>query len=75
MARPLSRWAPQTEGLRSGMGYVIKSALLSLLMRQHGSMIMAKTGSRDLEVLKELIEDGKISPVRVTNFGCGENTI
>jgi NADPH:quinone reductase-like Zn-dependent oxidoreductase len=46
-----------------GMSYVIKSAMMSLLMSQHGSMFMAKTGHEDLETLKGLIEAGKITPV------------
>ncbi len=46
-----------------GMGYVIKSLLLSLFMSQHGSMFIAKTGYKDLDVLKDLIEAGKITQV------------
>jgi NADPH:quinone reductase-like Zn-dependent oxidoreductase len=46
-----------------GMGYVIKAFLLSLFMRQHGSMYLTKPNHQDLVVLKELIEAGKITPV------------
>lgn len=46
-----------------GMSYVIKAALASVLMRQHGSMFMASTNSKDLTILKEMIEDGKIKPI------------
>jgi NADPH:quinone reductase-like Zn-dependent oxidoreductase len=46
-----------------GMGYVIKAFLLSPFMRQHGSMYLASPNNRDLVVLKELIEAGKVTPV------------
>jgi NADPH:quinone reductase-like Zn-dependent oxidoreductase len=46
-----------------GMSYVIKSAIMSLLMRQHGSMFMAQTGHKDLDTLRELIEAGQVTPV------------
>ncbi len=46
-----------------GMSYVLKAFLLSLFMRQHGSMYLAAPDNKDLVFLKELIEDGKITPV------------
>jgi NADPH:quinone reductase-like Zn-dependent oxidoreductase len=46
-----------------GMGYVIKAFLLSLFMRQQGSMYLASSNNEDLVVLKEFIEAGKITPV------------
>jgi NADPH:quinone reductase-like Zn-dependent oxidoreductase len=46
-----------------GMGYVFKAFLLSLIMRQHGGMYMASPTGKDLLVLKELLEMGKIKPV------------
>jgi len=46
-----------------GMGYVFKAYLLSLIMRQHGSMYLASPSGKDLLVLKELLEAGKIKPV------------
>jgi NADPH:quinone reductase-like Zn-dependent oxidoreductase len=46
-----------------GMGYVFKAFLLSPLMHQHGSMYLASPNHKDLVVLKELIESGKIRPV------------
>ena len=46
-----------------GMSYVFKAYLLSLAMRQHGSMYLASTSSKDLLVLTELIEAGKLKPV------------
>jgi NADPH:quinone reductase-like Zn-dependent oxidoreductase len=45
------------------MGYVFKAYSLSLIMRQHGSMYLATPSGKDLLVLKELIEAGKIKPV------------
>jgi NADPH:quinone reductase-like Zn-dependent oxidoreductase len=47
----------------AGMGYVLKAFVLSLFMRQHGSMFVANPNHEDLVVLKELIEAGKITPV------------
>ncbi|MBN2003672.1 MAG: NAD(P)-dependent alcohol dehydrogenase, partial [Anaerolineae bacterium] len=46
-----------------GMSYVFKAYLLSLFMRQHGSMYLASPSSKDLLVLTELIEAGKLKPV------------
>lgn len=46
-----------------GMSYVFKAYLLSLIMRHHGSMYLASPSSKDLQVLKELLEAGKIKPV------------
>jgi len=46
-----------------GMGYVIKAFLLSPFMRQQGSPFVAKPNNKDLVILKELIESGKITPV------------
>lgn len=47
----------------AGMGYVIKAFALSTFMRQHGRMYLTSVNSMDLEVLKEMIEAGKIRPV------------
>jgi NADPH:quinone reductase-like Zn-dependent oxidoreductase len=46
-----------------GMGYVIKAFLLSPFIRQQGSMYLTKTNHKDLVMLKELIESGKVTPV------------
>ncbi len=46
-----------------GMGYVFKAFLLSPFMRQQGSMYLASPNNKDLVVLKELIEAGKVTPV------------
>ncbi|UCE07520.1 MAG: NAD(P)-dependent alcohol dehydrogenase [bacterium] len=47
----------------SGMGYVIKAFMRSLFMRQQGSLFVAKSNHKDLTILKELIESGKVKPV------------
>ena len=47
----------------SGMGYVFKAFLLSPFLRQLGSMYLAVPDSRNLAVLKDLIEAGKLAPV------------
>jgi NADPH:quinone reductase-like Zn-dependent oxidoreductase len=46
-----------------GMGYVIKAFLLSPFMRQQGSMFLASPNNKDLVILKEFIEAGKLTPV------------
>lgn len=47
----------------AGMGYVFKALLLSLFMRQQGSLFVANLNRADLDFLKELIEAGKVTPV------------
>ena len=46
-----------------GMSYVIKSYLLAPFMRQQGTMYVSKPSAKDLVILKQLIEAGKITPV------------
>jgi NADPH:quinone reductase-like Zn-dependent oxidoreductase len=43
-----------------GMGYVLKAALLALLMRQHKGMFDARPNGANMEALTGLIEAGKI---------------
>jgi NADPH:quinone reductase-like Zn-dependent oxidoreductase len=45
------------------MRYVFKVFLLSPFMRQLGSMILASPNTKDLVILKDLIEAGKAKPV------------
>ena len=46
-----------------GMGYVVKAFLLSPFLRQLGSMYLAAPNGKDLSLLKEWIEAGKVKPV------------
>jgi NADPH:quinone reductase-like Zn-dependent oxidoreductase len=46
-----------------GMGYVIKAYLFSPFNSQIGGMFLAKPNRQDLLLLKELIEEGKITSV------------
>jgi len=46
-----------------GMRYVLKAFLLAPFMRQQGYMFEEKPNAKDLVILKELIEAGKITPV------------
>jgi NADPH:quinone reductase-like Zn-dependent oxidoreductase len=46
-----------------GMGYVIKAMLLSPFTPQIGNMYLASSNTDDLNVLKDLIEAGKVMPV------------
>ena len=47
----------------AGLGYVVRAFLLSIFLRQQGSMILAVPKHEDLVILKELIEVGKVTPV------------
>lgn len=47
----------------AGMGYVFKAGVLSLFMRQQGSMFVANPNHDDMGVLKDFIEAGQITPV------------
>jgi NADPH:quinone reductase-like Zn-dependent oxidoreductase len=47
----------------SGLGYVIKAFVLSLFVRQQGRPYLSTPNNEDLDVLKELIEAGKVTPV------------
>jgi NADPH:quinone reductase-like Zn-dependent oxidoreductase len=46
-----------------GMGYVLKAFALSPFTRQVASMYMASPNDKDLVVLQDLIEAGKVKPV------------
>jgi NADPH:quinone reductase-like Zn-dependent oxidoreductase len=56
----------------AGMGYVIQALVLSLFMRQHGSLFVTNPNHEDLVVLKEFIEDGKITPVIDNTYPLSE---
>ena len=47
----------------AGMGYVIKASVRSMFLHQQGSLKVTKPNHKDLIVLKELIEAGKVKPV------------
>lgn len=46
-----------------GMSYVLKAFLLSPFMRQQDKPLFTTTNGNDLDVLRELIEAGKVTPV------------
>jgi NADPH:quinone reductase-like Zn-dependent oxidoreductase len=45
------------------MRYVIAAFIRSLFMHQQGGLRMTQSNHRDLVILKEFIESGKIKPV------------
>ena len=47
----------------SGMPYILKATFVSLFVKQQGSTYMATPKPGDLVELKELIEEGKVTPV------------
>jgi NADPH:quinone reductase-like Zn-dependent oxidoreductase len=47
----------------AGMSYVFKALLLSLFMRQQGSLFVANPNSKDMDFLKDLIETGQVTPI------------
>jgi len=47
----------------AGMGYVFRAFVLSLFMRRQGAMFLAVPRTDDLNILKDLIESGKITSV------------
>ena len=47
----------------AGMWYVIKAFVLSMFMRQQGGLKVTKPNNKDLMILKELIESGKVIPI------------
>ena len=47
----------------AGMGYVIMAFALSIFVRQQGRPFIAASNTKDLLVLKDLIEAGKVAPV------------
>ncbi|MGB7295673.1 MAG: NAD(P)-dependent alcohol dehydrogenase [Candidatus Aminicenantales bacterium] len=55
-----------------GMGYVFKAYFLSVFGRRHGRPFLASINNKDLVVLKEFIESGKVTPVIDRNYPLGE---
>ena len=47
----------------SGMGFVIKALVRSAFVRQQGRPFLSTPNQEDLEVLRELLESGKVTPV------------
>jgi NADPH:quinone reductase-like Zn-dependent oxidoreductase len=55
-----------------GMGYVFKAYILSIFGRRQGRPFLASVNNKDLVILKELIESGKITPVIDRTYPLGE---
>jgi len=58
---PAGRIQPNTG--HGGMGYVLKSLMLSFLSRKHGKLFISEPNRKDLLAIKELLEGGKVAPV------------
>jgi NADPH:quinone reductase-like Zn-dependent oxidoreductase len=54
------------------MGYVCKAYALAPVRREHGSMYVAEPESRNLALLKELIEAGHVTPVIEETYPLSE---
>ena len=55
-----------------GMGYVFKAYFLSMFGRRHGRPFLASINNKDLVLLKDLIESGKVRPVIDRTYSLGE---
>lgn len=55
-----------------GMSYVFKAFLLAPFMSQQGKPLMTLNNQKDLIVLKELIESGKVKPVIDRTYSLNE---
>jgi NADPH:quinone reductase-like Zn-dependent oxidoreductase len=58
----------------AGMGYVMKAAVLSQLMRQQGGLFVTTPHHRDLDLLKQHIEAGRIVPVVDRTYAFSETS-
>ena len=58
----------------AGMGYVIQAAVRSLYVQQQGKLFMARPNRADLEVLKDIIEAGKVAPVIDRTYSLAETS-
>jgi len=47
----------------AGMGYIVKAFVRSVFVHQQGRPFVSRPNNKDLVVLKELIESGKVTPV------------
>jgi NADPH:quinone reductase-like Zn-dependent oxidoreductase len=55
-----------------GMGYVIKAYALSAVSRQVGSPFLTNPNSQDLDFIRTLIEQGKVTPVIDRSYPLSE---
>jgi NADPH:quinone reductase-like Zn-dependent oxidoreductase len=56
----------------AGMGWVMAVALQAMFVRQQGALFVGATNSESLLALKDLIEDGKVTPVIDRTYPLGE---
>jgi NADPH:quinone reductase-like Zn-dependent oxidoreductase len=57
---------------QAGMGWIIAAALTAPFVRQQGGVFVAATDSDSLLALKDLIEDGKVTPVVDRTYSLAE---
>ncbi len=58
----------------SGLGYIIKALISSLIIRQQGRTYLSVPKKQDLVVLKDLVETGKVKPVIDKTYSLSETS-
>lgn len=58
----------------SGLGYIIKALISSLIIRQQGRTYLSVPKKQDLVVLKDLVETGKVKPVIDNTYSLSETS-
>jgi len=57
---------------RAGMGFVVRALVRSLFVRQQGRPFLSVPNHADMDLLKQLIESGKLKPVIDRVYDLGE---
>lgn len=67
---PAGKFIPNSGN--AGMGYIFKAFFLSIFLRQQGRPYLAVVKNKELIVLKELLESGKVIPVIDRTYSLSE---
>lgn len=57
---------------RAGMGYAVKALVRSAFVRQQGRPFLSTPNQKDLVILKEFVESGKVTPIIGSTFRLSE---